>query len=118
VYTLGRWGDVQLYSQSLDQLAAFRFPALMQLAASSCLQMASGSATTTCARPGSKGAAAGGEPATICAAPGAAPGFRGATWGPNGTIVFSVAGYAGLMQVSDAGVFPSRSRNPPKARSI
>lgn len=44
----------------------------------------------------------GGPPATLCDA----PDFRGATWGTDGTIVFSPMREGGLMRVSDAGGDP------------
>jgi len=42
---------------------------------------------------------AGGQPLTICDA----PAFRGASWGEDGTILFSPAGQAALFRVSDRG---------------
>ena len=52
----------------------------------------------------------GGPPATICdnsnPGPGATGGFRGASWGSSGTIVFASTGSPALMQVSDAGGTP------------
>ncbi len=44
----------------------------------------------------------GGPPATLCDA----PEFRGATWGTDGTIVFTALREGGLMRVSDAGGDP------------
>ena len=49
----------------------------------------------------------GGPPATICDNPGpGAAGFRGASWGSSGTIVFATTASPALMQVSDAGGTP------------
>jgi eukaryotic-like serine/threonine-protein kinase len=58
----------------------------------------------------------GGPPATICdnnnPGPGATGGFRGASWGSRGTIVFATAASPGLMQVSDAGGTPQPLTKP------
>jgi eukaryotic-like serine/threonine-protein kinase len=55
----------------------------------------------------------GGPPATICdnPVPGAG-GFRGASWGPSGTIVFATSASPALMQVSDAGGAPRPLTKP------
>jgi serine/threonine-protein kinase len=51
----------------------------------------------------------GGPPVTICRLDGAGP--RGATWGPDGTIVFATAN-GGLWRVRDAGGEPERLTTP------
>ena len=60
-----------------------------------------------------KVALAGGPPVTLCAA-----GIRrGATWGPDNTIVFASADAPGLMQVSDAGDEPRPLTEPSEGTS-
>jgi serine/threonine protein kinase len=56
---------------------------------------------------------AGGPSATICEVPAATGGFRGATWGAEGRIVFSTGAAPGLMHVSDAGGVPEPLTSPP-----
>ena len=57
----------------------------------------------------------GGPPEVICDAPSLTPGSPGATWGPDGTIVFA-AGTSGLMYVSSAGGIPETLTMPDSAR--
>jgi eukaryotic-like serine/threonine-protein kinase len=61
--------------------------------------------------------AGGGPTATICEARGGATGFRGATWGTGGRIVFATASLRGLMHVSDAGGVPEALTKPPDGES-
>jgi serine/threonine-protein kinase len=57
--------------------------------------------------------ATGGSPTLICrTAVSGAPGFRGATWGTAGTIVFATAGAPALMQVSESGGVPKPATIP------
>jgi serine/threonine-protein kinase len=56
--------------------------------------------------------ATGGSAALICKIAGAAPGFRGVSWGTAGTIVFASANASPLMQVSDAGGEPKPVTSP------
>ena len=58
---------------------------------------------------------AGGPPQVVCEAASISPGSPGATWGPDGTIVFA-AGVAGLMHVPAAGGTPQALTVPNAAR--
>jgi Tol biopolymer transport system component len=60
----------------------------------------------------------GGPAATICEAGSASGGFRGATWGSNGTIVFATTASPGLMQVSDAGGTPKPLTTPKNKNEV
>jgi serine/threonine-protein kinase len=55
---------------------------------------------------------AGGPSATICDVPSATGGFRGATWGAGGRIVFATGAAAGLMQVPESGGTPTPLTKP------
>ena len=57
----------------------------------------------------------GGVPTTICRLPNV-PFSRGATWGPDGTIVFATAGDRGLFRVADTGGDPVELTQPDAAR--
>ena len=59
----------------------------------------------------------GGPVATICDFPAAGTGFRGATWGNGGRIVFATSAARGLMQVSDAGGTPEPLTSPPEGEN-
>ena len=56
----------------------------------------------------------GGPVATICDIQAAGTGFRGATWGNSGRIVFATTAARGLMLVSDAGGTPRQLTSPPE----
>jgi len=55
----------------------------------------------------------GGAAALLCPATAATGGFRGASWGANGTIVFSTTAHPGLMQVADTGGASKVLTSPP-----
>jgi serine/threonine-protein kinase len=57
---------------------------------------------------------AGGPSTVVCEVPIAAGGFRGATWGTSGRIVFANGVARGLMHVSDAGGTPEPFTSPPE----
>jgi Tol biopolymer transport system component len=59
----------------------------------------------------------GGPTATICQIRGGATGFRGATWGASGRIVFATATEGRLMHVSDAGGTPEPLTSPAEGES-
>ena len=54
----------------------------------------------------------GGPAATICDVPSATGGFRGASWGTGGRIVFATGAAPGLMQVADVGGTPEPLTSP------
>jgi serine/threonine-protein kinase len=107
--------DQQLYVRSLDELDAAPIPAVEANNVGSLFVSPDGQwvgFNDTSNGAFKKVRMSGGPVAMICPAPAATGGFRGAAWGPAGTIVFATGSEAGLMQVSDVGGEPRRLTTP------
>ena len=115
IYNGIRGPSSQLYVRSLDQLQSLAIPGVEGFIGAIFVSPDGEWVGYNDAREAKfkKVRLSGGPPATIFDSPGpGAAGFRGASWGSTGTIVFATTASPALMQVSDAGGTPQPLTKP------